>query len=92
MIDIIIVLYLIPIIIGIKLMSDVNSLLASALALNAALVDVKSKLDAIAVLVSNLRAGSVDQAQIDAVAAALSSASDAVVAIKSEEDAIAPAA
>lgn len=72
-------------------MTDIQSLLDTAAALNTSLTVVKTKLDAIAALVAALQAGGlVTQAQIDALGAALGDASTAVADIQTEEDVVNP--
>lgn len=68
-------------------MSSIQEVLDGITALNAQLTDViQVKLDAIQDIVSQLKAGQVSQAQIDALAAAVSGAKSAADAIVADED------
>lgn len=71
-------------------MVDIQPGIDALVAAKAVLVEVKSKLDVIATLVAELRAGSLPQAQVDALNVAVADVSSSISAISSEEDTINP--
>lgn len=70
------------------IMTTIDDVTAQVTALNTSVADVSTKLDTIQALVTQLESGSVTQAQIDALSAAVTTAQDSVTAISGKEDRI----